>query len=144
MNRADATILLKAIATEDAEIPADALERLGFESALAVVLSALVDALELRYEGEVDDDRQFTVYLAELRRQFPESKALTDSDTVTAVLRGGLGDYDQFDDLDGEDLFEVAKLVVRNILTERFLGPVDLANFCRDAIDSAADTDDED
>lgn len=143
MNRADARTVLEAVVTEDAEIPADAVERLGFGSALAVVLSALVDALDLKYDGEVDDERLLTVFAAELRREFPHSKALKETDDVTAVLNGGLGDYDRFDDIDGDVLFEISTLVVRNIITERFLGPIDLANFCRDAIDSAADTDDD-
>lgn len=143
MNRADATTVLKAITTEDAEIPADALERLGPDTALAVVLSALVDALDLKYEGEVEDERLLTVFAAELRRQYPHAKALKETEDVTAVLRGGLGDYDLFDDVDGQDLFDISTLVIRSIITERFLGPIDLANFCRDAIDSAADEDEE-
>ncbi|ADD44742.1 hypothetical protein [Stackebrandtia nassauensis] len=144
MNRADATTILEAIATEDAEIPADALRRLGSDDALAVVLSALVDALDMKYEGEVEDERLLTVFAAELRRKYPDAAALADTEDVTAVLRGGLGDYDEFDAIDGDDLFDISMLVIRSIITERFLGPIDLAAFCKEAIDSAADTEDED
>lgn len=144
MNRADATTLLKAVITEDAEIPAEVVERLGFDIALTVVMSALVDALDLKYAEGFDDERLLIVFAAELRRQYPQSKPLKDTDTVIAVLNGGLGDYECFDVIEADDLFDVATLVIRNIITERFLGPIDIANFCRDAIDSAAEADDDD
>ncbi|MGH8876062.1 MAG: hypothetical protein ACRD0P_01760 [Stackebrandtia sp.] len=145
MNRADATMILEAIATEDAEIPADALARLGSEDTLAVVMSALVDAIDIKWEDGIEDDRLVTVFGAELRRVYPDVKVLKQAEDVTAVIKGGLGEYEFFDEVDPDDLFEIAKLVIRSVITERYFGRIELAEFCRGAIESAAtDEDDED
>ena len=136
MTRTDDETIVRAAVAAVAQLPSDAVARLGDERTLTLLASASTEAVHRKFRVKPSSEL-IRGYVNSLKERFPDGADLIKPIVAEAVIRHAFGEEDLLDGMDVEDIRTILFLLPYAVVSELGIDGSELDDFVERVIAAA-------